>query len=194
MEKKCSQCDLPVYAKQLCRRHYKKMNSLKNGSYKKRWEKIKNDPVLLEKKRLFNKIYNDKKRMGVDTKRKTDDNAQINTNWKEYYKEWYQRTRHGEIRGLRRSSKYYEYKDMIIDHYTNGKNCCGWCGITDKRVLDVDHINDDGKRQRAEVNNNLTWWIVKNKFPEGFQILCRNCNWIKELNKRQKERGEKLMV
>ena len=78
--------------------------------------------------------------------------------------------------------KRREYNNMmklkVLDFYTEGKMCCACCG---ERILDfltVDHVNNDGKKHRKELGNSikLYTWLIKNKFPEGFQILCFNCN------------------
>lgn len=46
-------------------------------------------------------------------------------------------------------------------------------------VLDVDHVNNDGAEHRKEVRSNFYAWLKQQGFPEGYQILCRNCNWAK---------------
>jgi hypothetical protein len=52
----------------------------------------------------------------------------------------------------------------------------------------MDHINNDGAEQRRKLGQlNLVHWVIKNNFPDGFQILCRNCNWLKELERREKD-------
>jgi hypothetical protein len=82
-------------------------------------------------------------------------------------------------------TKYYEsnkkryelIRDKILDHY--GRRC-SCCGETESRFLEVDHVNNDGKEHRKIVRtNNLYRWLIKNNFPEGFQILCSNCNKAK---------------
>lgn len=142
----------------------------------------------MEKKRLLDKIYRENKKLGIDTTRKKNDNALVNQDWKEYSKQWRAKTEYRKIQAVYVTNKYHEYRLKIIDHYTNGKNCCEHCGIADQRVLTIDHINDDGAQHRKEIGQ-LTpiWWIVKNDYPPGFQILCFNCNWLKEMDKRQKE-------
>lgn len=72
-------------------------------------------------------------------------------------------------------------KDKVIE-YLGSK--CEKCGITDKRVLQIDHIKGDGEKERRGKNR-----ISSNKFckkvlstPKGkeYQLLCANCNWIKK--------------
>ena len=59
---------------------------------------------------------------------------------------------------------------------------CQSCGIEDVEVLCIDHINNDGANHRKEmVGKRMYEYLIKNKFPKGFQVLCRNCNWKKLL-------------
>lgn len=79
-----------------------------------------------------------------------------------------------------------QYKKDILTHYSGDKPCCGNCGFSDIRALEVDHINNDGAEHRKEVCGGkrggmaMYRWIIKNKFPDTFQILCSNCNRIKQ--------------
>ena len=71
-------------------------------------------------------------------------------------------------------------------------NCCGENFHVD--FLAIDHIR--GSKQmdlEPELkklkyssklrNQNLHRWILKNDFPDGFQILCTNCNFAKGMKK-----------
>jgi len=189
---KCTYCDLPAPVKGLCRRHYKKYLAIKNGTYKKRWEKIKSDKKLLERKRLCDKIYRERKKAGIDTTRKRDDNALVNQDWRKYFNSWRASSGRAKKAGMELHNKYYEYRIEAINKYSNGTNKCNRCGIADMRVLDIDHINNDGSQHRKEIGNlNTVWWLQKNGYPEGFQILCRNCNWIKEMDRKQSQNLER---
>jgi hypothetical protein len=53
------------------------------------------------------------------------------------------------------------------------------CGISDIRCLSIDHIKGDGAKHRKKIKTELNYWIEKNNYPEGFQILCMNCQFIK---------------
>jgi len=73
--------------------------------------------------------------------------------------------------------------------------CCNCCGENfDEDFLAVDHIR--GRREMDSepalvklgyssklVGKMLQSWIMKNNFPEGFQILCANCNTAKGMRK-----------
>lgn len=71
-------------------------------------------------------------------------------------------------------------KAAVFDHYGAICNCC-LEGTPE--FLTVDHINNDGVEHRKEVASyRIYWWLVKNNFPPGYQILCWNCNLGKEIN------------
>jgi hypothetical protein len=59
---------------------------------------------------------------------------------------------------------------------------CACCGIDDIRVLVLDHVNGGGTQHRAELSRRgqqMYTWVIREGFPEGFQVLCANCNLAK---------------
>lgn len=69
-----------------------------------------------------------------------------------------------------------------IRHY-GGK--CACCGEIESCFLAIDHIGGDGNTHRQKIKkygSGFFKWLVNNNFPEGFQILCHNCNMGKHLN------------
>lgn len=61
---------------------------------------------------------------------------------------------------------------------------CQCCGITTKEFLAIDHINGGGAEHRRSLAKKASaqtmyTWLRKNNYPEGFQILCHNCNAAK---------------
>lgn len=59
-------------------------------------------------------------------------------------------------------------------------NQCAWCGFTDIRALNVDHVNGGGNKERQELRDRRK---IHRKIVEGntsdYQLLCANCNAIK---------------
>ena len=77
-----------------------------------------------------------------------------------------------------------KFKKLVYDHYGNK---CACCGETEPLFLEIDHINNDGKNDKTSGGNRrkgIPLWrkIVKDNFPNTFQILCCNCNKGKERN------------
>ena len=88
-------------------------------------------------------------------------------------------------------------KNDTLSHYgLNGQLQCSWegCQITDPDMLELDHINNDGKHQRkkdvevcGQERNGLAFYrrLRKEKFPPGYQTLCCNHNRKKEILRRR---------
>jgi hypothetical protein len=51
--------------------------------------------------------------------------------------------------------------------------------------LTIDHIENNGAEHRRQQRNgqnkghDIYAWLRKNNYPEGFQVLCYNCNCAK---------------
>ena len=63
--------------------------------------------------------------------------------------------------------------------------------------LSIDHINNDGAAHRRKLGSNYIYsWLIQTNFPEGFQVLCHNCNLAKGFYKQcphQRERERNTM-
>lgn len=66
---------------------------------------------------------------------------------------------------------------------------CRGCGFDDIRALQVDHIKGGGTREIREIGNHKIYRKIRDVGPEGYQLLCANCNFIK-----RKENGEEADV
>ena len=89
-------------------------------------------------------------------------------------------------------------KLAVVNVLTNGEGTCRWCGHGDLDVLCVDHVADNGVQHSKECGyrggNSLYKWIIKNDYPEGFQILCYNCNSKKEAIRRKRAMAAKYAL
>lgn len=76
-------------------------------------------------------------------------------------------------------------KQTVFKHY--GFRCaCEKCPLPEPGLafLQIDHINNDGAKHRRDLGKSDFYaWLIRNKFPEGFQTLCINCNVAKSYNK-----------
>jgi hypothetical protein len=99
-----------------------------------------------------------------------------------------------EVKSKRRED-YKNLRDLVYSHYSKiiSKSefpCCNCCGEFEMEFLTLDHIA--GKKQMdsepelvklgysSKFNGDGLWlWIKRNNFPEGFQVLCQNCNFAK---------------
>lgn len=70
-----------------------------------------------------------------------------------------------------------------MEHY--GGAVCANCGLTGHIFLTFDHIANNGAIHRREdptVKAGMAKWLRRNNYPEGYQVLCWNCNMGKQLN------------
>lgn len=74
------------------------------------------------------------------------------------------------------------FKLKVISYYSNGKVCCAICGNADINLLSIDHINGGVGRYRKEGSGQALYHFLANhNYPEGFQVLCLNCNRAKSI-------------
>ena len=78
------------------------------------------------------------------------------------------------------------HKMELMNILCNGNICCQKCSFRDIRVLQFDHINNDGYKFRkcpSRANTSELWYYFKNpqKALGVLQVLCANCNWIKKV-------------
>lgn len=88
-------------------------------------------------------------------------------------------------------------REKVLSYYSQGKLECAKCGFKDIRALCLDHINNNGAEHRKSLGNgkkravgscDVYLSLIKKGFPDGFQVLCHNCNQIKEVEKRKNKR------
>lgn len=93
------------------------------------------------------------------------------------------RDRRRPQRRLQKRRQYYRDKQKVLKYY-GGE--CACCHEKNKYFLTIDHINNDGAEHRRKIKRTagsvFYSWLIANKFPEGFQILCWNCNCGKRMN------------
>jgi hypothetical protein len=86
------------------------------------------------------------------------------------------RDKHNQTTSLR----YSVIKNEVFNAY--GGYVCVCCGELEKAFLSIDHINNDGAEHRKNMSSgsNTYRWLRDNNFPNGFQVLCMNCQWGKK--------------
>ena len=84
-------------------------------------------------------------------------------------------------------------KQTVISHYSDGAIKCALCSFDDIRALSIDHINNDGYKHRKEGRNvkDFYRWLKNHCYPDGFQVLCMNCQFIKRHNNSKYELVQK---
>lgn len=89
-----------------------------------------------------------------------------------------------EARKRRTCDKDYRkrLKEDVLRHYGDGKCECVKCGFDDVRALSIDHIDGGGNRDRVHSRlsgDRMYRRLRQDGFPEGYQTLCMNCQFIK---------------
>lgn len=139
-----------------------------------------------EKLRLYVKEYYQIHKEKIKTKQRlyTGQNKEKKKQYRKdrylYYREYNRRwgkTRYRQVR-----SKLNE----ILGNKCSNSKCLITGGCVEPRCLQIDHKNNDGKKDRARfVNlNKLYAYYINhpNEAKENLQLLCANCNWIKEFD------------
>ena len=76
-------------------------------------------------------------------------------------------------------------KVEVLSHYGGGKCICVKCGFSDIRALSIDHIEGGGNRHTKRIlkksGSSFYSWLKKEGYPEGYQTLCMNCQFIKRM-------------
>lgn len=69
-------------------------------------------------------------------------------------------------------------KDEVFEAYGGYK--CACCGEPIREFLTIDHVNGDGAAHRRKIGSAAIYrWLKREGFPDGYQVLCMNCNWAK---------------
>ena len=135
-----------------CRKEYNFTNRDKRSKYRK----LNKDKILIQ-----NQIYRDM------------NHEQITTASKKYRQE-------NKCRINIKSRKYNkQIKMCILSHYSGGVPYCNHCGEKDIRCLSIDHIEGCGSSHRRELKINFYNWLKQNGMPDGYMVLCFNCQWVK---------------
>lgn len=169
---------MPYSSEEYKKAYRKKYAATKNA---KRREKYANDPEYREKmKALARSWWNNPE---YKQKRSVKNNA--------YNRERYASDPEHKNRVLEVSDRWRALDKLkALSHYgKNGILLCCWdqCAVSDIDMLTLDHVKNDGASHRRELGGKdragpaIYRWVIRNKFPEGFQTLCCNHQFKKEI-------------
>jgi hypothetical protein len=98
-------------------------------------------------------------------------------------REWYQKNQERGKEINQKSNK--KIKLMVLQYYGGELPQCSCCKEKEQGFLTIDHINNDGAEHRRKIQRGggvgFYYWLKTNNFPDGFQVLCFNCNISKSL-------------
>jgi len=85
--------------------------------------------------------------------------------------------------GSRNAARKYKTRKLLENRtaiYNAYGNKCKCCGEDNPLFLTVDHVNSDGHLERKQgkytSGSQFYNYVVKQGFPENYQLLCYNCN------------------
>ena len=76
-------------------------------------------------------------------------------------------------------------KQKVLTHYGGGECACVRCGESRLTCLSIDHIHGGGSQHRKNRPKRFYKWLIDNNYPEGFQTLCMNCQWVKRFERNE---------
>jgi len=82
-------------------------------------------------------------------------------------------------------SKAYDERTKLAAFETYGGTKCACCGEDNVRFLTIDHVRSDGAEHKRQTNGRsrkIYRWLKANHYPDGFQVLCYNCNCGRAMN------------
>lgn len=94
-----------------------------------------------------------------------------------YMAKWYANNRE-------RLLPYWRERDRrtrlaALSYYSGGSPRCACCGEAAVEFLAIDHIDGGGRAHRARIGgggNRLYRWLCRMGYPNGYRVLCHNCN------------------
>lgn len=86
--------------------------------------------------------------------------------------------------------KHYACKDVYVvggEEFPCKEIHCACCDESEYKFLCIDHINNDGAKDRRDnpshaTGRGLYTRLIKEGYPEGYQLLCFNCNMAKGIH------------
>lgn len=95
-----------------------------------------------------------------------------------------------ECKSNRNAQYTLRRRQKVLDAY----GCkCNHCGYDKHLALEIDHIFNDGKEERKEKKiKDFYRFLIANNFPKDrYQLLCANCNYLKQKSLKKAKRASK---
>jgi hypothetical protein len=81
-------------------------------------------------------------------------------------------------------------KEKVFSHYCRGPVRCSNCPEIRLGALTIDHVTGGGNDHRRSIKidggNAMYKWLKRNDYPEGFRVLCMNCNILAYLEAKRR--------
>lgn len=83
-----------------------------------------------------------------------------------------------------------EVKEETLARYGNGHVACVRCNESNPACLTIDHIGGGGNAERRS-GSSFYNWLKKHNYPDGYQTLCMNCQFLKRYENKEWRQIEK---
>lgn len=82
-------------------------------------------------------------------------------------------------------SYWKQQRLQVLSHYSNRSLQCKCCGERTYEFLSLDHIDGGGNQHRKKLGSKYIYsYLIHDNFPDGYQVLCHNCNLAKGFYKK----------
>ena len=167
MKKTCliTGCENECFAKGICRKHY-------DQEYSKRPNRLKYLQEYYQRPEI--KIHRKEYRTQYEQK------PEVKERKKEKSKEYKKTDRYKQLHRKYEKERRQKIRMMVLTYYGGNPPVCACCKERHIEFLAVDHINGGGNKHIKEIikttRNTFYNWLIKNKLPNGYRVLCHNCN------------------
>ena len=101
----------------------------------------------------------------------------------DYWKKYYERRKKDPNFRKKMNEWYKNSRDrrrkLCLEHYGGKPPKCACCGEKHIEFLGIDHIGGGGRQHRKKIKKkyrSIYDYLFRNNFPEGYRVLCHNCN------------------
>ncbi len=150
--------------------------------YRRNYQKIKGHEIYLKNRDKIiekNKLYRSKNKSKI-VEYQAKWREQNRENLRKYARNYYYNNHTKYVEN--RNKSFFKLKLDVLNAYSNNSPRCTCCGESEIDFLQIDHINGGGNKSRKDKNRFGTsyyFYLRKNNYPTGYQILCANCNHAK---------------
>ena len=111
-----------------------------------------------------------------------EDRATYEKQYRKYHPDWERNKKATWRNSLVVKEREKKWKVDVLTYYGDNRLVCVRCGFEDIRALTIDHINNNGYKHRKALGlsgKGFYYWLKRQGYPDGYQTLCMNCQFIK---------------
>ena len=195
-----SRCKKIVKASGLCNNHYmekwRKENPGRDALHATNYRKRVGQKTINARNRISrnkNKDAINKKQRGkyaVNQISITSERRKKYASDKEYREKLKRQSRRSALKHkprvlAKKKKTHQELRERVLRYYSNGSPICNECGISEIPFLSIDHIHGR-KQMNTDWSTGKLYRYLDTKHPSGYQVLCHNCNMLKEMRRKKR--------